>query len=371
MNLPHLLIVFLLNVFVAIEVDSQVCDITCPPEHSLGLGLDSICNDTTIEEIDSAKEFKSCFGDTSSFKLSDFKGDRRVLVISNYYYGSNAARKESGVFAHTAQKLRDEFGKLVVFISSNKGADCRTWADEMATDALDYYPDSAEPDSLPLVMHDTDSILRDLLFTPPFPEPSYVILDGDLKVRHKFTGPCCGLKNGTCKRKGTKSLDEIITSFVTKILEEDLRDITPINTTDVSVHTNTSAENKILRGEPTSTNTIDVSGLITPVTECTVGTWSDWSECSLTCGSEGSGIEFRWRIVRDKRDPKYVTEPCPNYVETVPCDPESPVCNSTCAAEIGSEYEVKVIAEGFDSPRDVAFHPEPGHHLGKYSEGRK
>ena len=116
------------------------------------MGLDSICEDDTIEEIDSAKEFKSCFGDTSSFKLSDFKGGQRVIVISNYYYGSNAARKESGVFAHTAQKLRDKFGNQVVFISSNKGADCRTWADEMATDALDYYPDSAEPDSMPLVV---------------------------------------------------------------------------------------------------------------------------------------------------------------------------------------------------------------------------
>ena len=50
-------------------------------------------------------------------------------------------------------------------------------------------------------MHDTDSILRDLLFTPPFPEPSYVVLDGNLEVRHKITGPCCGKTEDECKKK--------------------------------------------------------------------------------------------------------------------------------------------------------------------------
>jgi len=79
--------------------------------------------------------------------------------------------------------------------------------------------------------------------------------------------------------------------------------------------------------------------------------------------------------VKDNRnipeDTNTPLQPCPSFVEAIPCTPLESDCGSTCTAEIGATYEVKVIAEEFKDPRDIAFHPTPGYHLGKYSEGRK
>ena len=40
----------------------------------------------------------------------------------------------------------------VMFVASNKGASCATWANMMASDALAYYPDFPKPDAMPVVV---------------------------------------------------------------------------------------------------------------------------------------------------------------------------------------------------------------------------
>jgi len=96
---------------------------------------------------------------------------------------------------------------------------------------------------------------------------------------------------------------------------------------------------------------------------CRVDEFSEWSSCSVSCGN---GIQFRWRLVSG--------EACPPPIETRNCSANiecSDVKLDGCITEIGQSWKVETVASGFDSPRDIAFHPTPGLHLGEYSEGRK
>merc|ERR1712151_1021655 len=43
---------------------------------------------------------------------------------------------------------------------------------------------------------------------------------------------------------------------------------------------------------------------------------------------------------------------------------------SQCMPEAGMAWDIELVATGFNSPRDVAFHPTPGLHLKQFSEGR-
>lgn len=97
---------------------------------------------------------------------------------------------------------------------------------------------------------------------------------------------------------------------------------------------------------------------------CIFGAFSDWSPCSLTCGTDVNGTQFRWRMVIEGEAGN-----CPSPVEVRTCTPSVP-CADACIAEFGSSYTIETVATGFDSPRDVAFSPSPGLHLGSYSEGR-
>lgn len=90
--------------------------------------------------------------------------------------------------------------------------------------------------------------------------------------------------------------------------------------------------------------------------QCQATTYSDWSACSKTCGD--GGIQFRYRINSDQP------------VETRPCPTTLPACQEQCVEEFGNNFQTTIIASDLDSPRDLAFHPTPGIHLGEYSEGR-
>lgn len=91
-------------------------------------------------------------------------------MIANFYVGCNAGRRESGVFAHVAQRYYDAFPNNVMFVSSLKGgASCGTWAFMYQADARVLYPQSSViPTEMPLTVNDANYELRDDYFTTPF-----------------------------------------------------------------------------------------------------------------------------------------------------------------------------------------------------------
>ena len=187
---------------------------------------------------------------------------------------------------------------------------------------------------------DQDYALRDDFFTTPFGHPSYVILDGDLRVRHKFVGPCCGAEGfSDCSRDTAKGLAGTLSGYIDAILAETSGVVeSAFDEQDTTAH----EEPDMIHKDP-FTNAPTVAP-ITPVADCEVGEFSGWSECSVTCGD---GLEFRWRTVRGTG--------CPAPVETRPCSQNA--CAETtagCVQEFGGEWNVAAVASGFDAPRDVA-----------------
>ncbi len=316
----------------------------------------------------------------SSFALQDFAGEGKITVVANYYTGCNAGRRESGVFAHVAQRFYNQIGNQgnkveVTFIQSVKGGgSCEQWADIYQEDARDLYPNSnIVPREMPLSVNDVNYEIRDDLFTTPFGHPSYVILDGNLNIRHKFIGPCCGYESYfDCTSNIAKTLDDKLTGYINALIEESSSNLEPTPATSTTT--------------PPTPAPVPVTDAPT-MEECQASSFSDWSECSLKCGTNPfsptgdpflAGIQFRWRTVTPFEDPQ-----CPSPIETRPCAPPQqqlscstydhnpPPLGGACISEIGGSYVVETVASGFSSPRDVAFHPTPGMHLGEYSEGRR
>lgn len=338
------------------EVSAQFCSNDCPPLN-FGTPVPSLCEgDLASDFADVTKSYTICHpneGTTFSFE-NDFKG--KITVLSNFYIGCNAGRRESGVFAHVAQRYYDEYGgNRINFITSLKGGTtCPQWASLYQSDAVSLYPGSTVvPKEMPLTVLDQEYELRDDFFTTPFGHPSYVILDGDLTVRHKFIGPCCGYESyWECTADIAKSLDTMLSGYLDVLLAEQ----------DPNTTVNATGSNS----EDADTNATDIT-----ITECTVGEFSEWSPCSISCG-QTPGVEFRWRTVQAPPSAVNATT-CPAPVETRSCVAPLNVCDdgeSACIEEFGATFSIETVASGFDGPRDVAFHPTPGLHLGSHSEGR-
>ncbi len=358
-----------------VHVQAQGCANTCPPIN-YGKEVESLCEGDIIDVARNSgpvanveKVYPVCHPLNinvntipDSFALRDFRGAGKITVIANYYSGCNAGRRESGVFAHVAQRFYNSYGNSRInFIQSLKGGGtCLQWADIYQNDATNLYPDSdVVPREMPLSINDFNYEIRDDLFTAPFGHPSYVILDENLKIRHKFIGPCCGFEDyWSCTAEIAKNLDSQLTGYINALLEED------------SQIDETSA--------PTASPVVKVtpSPTASPTREgCQVGSFSDWSECSITCGGTSDtytakGIQFRWRKVRP------FTDECPSPIETRECTPtEGEVCTddeASCITEFGSKasYTIETVVSDLESPRDVDFHPTPGLHLGDFAEGR-
>jgi len=195
--------------------------------------------------------------------------------------------------------------------------------------------------------------------------PSYVILDGNLTVRSKFVGPCCGFETmAECTKETAMSLDGMLAETIDLLLSEASLTGNPLN---VSEPEPTPAPAPVVTVAPSSLIPSPASGNPTPqpqVKTCIVGAFSGWSPCSLTCDSGVNGTQFRWRMVVENQSGN-----CPKAVEVRSCTP-SVTCAGVCIPEFGAAYTVETVSTGFDSPRDVAFSPSPGLHLGLYSEGR-
>ena len=220
-------------------------------------------------------------------------------------------------------------------------------------------------------VNDLNYELRDALFTPPYGHPSYAVLDGDLKVRAKFVGPCCGFESYyACDFDTVIGLDDKLSREIDAVLNE-------WSPKDGGGETAPA---------PTKVAVVDVapttpSPTVTAGPDCIIGEWSDWSPCSVTCG-EAAGIQFRWRTINSGNG-NGNGKICRAPVETAPCNAASATlsssrasdstvpCPDVCVPEFGSSSRIDMVQDGFDSPRDIAFHPNPGLHLGLYSEGRE
>jgi hypothetical protein len=326
------------------SVVGQGCSNTCPPIN-FGTPVPALCEGDLAESFaDIEKVYSVCHPSnaaTADFRLQDFKGPGRVTVLANYYTGCNAGRRESGVFAHVAQDFYNRYGDRTVFIQSIKGGGtCGQWAGLYQRDADQLFPASdVVPTEMPLSVDDVQYEMRDDWFTTPFGHPSYLVIDGDLRVRHKFIGPCCGYESYfDCTADVAVSLSTQLSEYIETILAES--DFVP----------------------PADENSSE-NGIQDDSSDCVVGEFSEWSPCSVSCGST-IGIEFRWRSAAGSS--------CPSPVETRRCTPVG-ICGDEediCIPELGGSWTITEVASGFTSPRDVAFHPSPGLALGSYSEGR-
>ena len=154
-----------------LPVSSQGCSSNCPPLTDQGVEVPSLCVDDEIPPSVSSSSYDVCHPNLdstpSSFTLNDFRGSPgRVTVISNFYVGSNAGQRESGVYAHVAQRYYDEYGPdRVAFISSLKGGStCGQWINIHQTDAESLFPGSqVRPKEMPLSV----SFYLILFFFPP------------------------------------------------------------------------------------------------------------------------------------------------------------------------------------------------------------
>lgn len=164
---------------------AQFCANTCPPLNDIGQPIPSLCNESDAS-IYASKTYDICHPNepiVPNFRLEDYR-DRAIVVLANFYVGCNAGRRESGVFAHVAQKYYDAYPGKVMFVSSLKGgSSCGSWANMYQRDALRLFPQSGvTPTEMPLTVYDEQSEIRDDYFTTPFGHPSYVIMDPSLKV---------------------------------------------------------------------------------------------------------------------------------------------------------------------------------------------
>mmetsp|Transcript_20971 Transcript_20971/g.45468 ORF Transcript_20971/g.45468 Transcript_20971/m.45468 type:complete len:1024 (-) Transcript_20971:39-3110(-) len=336
------------------------CDPSCPP---IGYESDSshLCPGDIVDTTVASRLHDICHpttnnnNDDDKLSFDSFKKKGHVTVIANYYTGCEAGRRESGVFAGIAQRIHDRTSGRVNFVSSLKGGgDCSQWAGIYQSDALSLgLNGGVKPSTMPLTVSDGSLDLRDHFFTPPYPHPSYIVLDENLEVTFKSVGPCCGYASYyECTDEVALGLDAMLTDKINEVYNKQMMS-TP-STADPSANGAASSTTTAISNQQQPTTVESTNNV------CQSTTFSEWSVCSKTCGN--GGIQFRYRLNSDE---SVESQPCPAELAAT-----LPQCEEQCVPEFGNEFHVAVIASDFDSPRDLAFHPTPGIHLGPYSEGR-
>lgn len=207
--------------------------------------------------------------------------------------------------------------------------------------------------------------IRDYFFTPPYPHPSYIILDENLEVTYKSVGPCCGyVSYFECTDDIAIGLDAILTEKIQEVYtqqkQSNVATVTATSSTaaaaTTSSTTNTANNDSITSGTAPASN----------IESCQSTSYSEWSPCSLTCGT--GGIQFRYRA---NSVMPVETRQCPSDIaETLEKCEEQSVPEFGSMVSNSDSFKLSVVASGLNSPRDLAFHPTPGIHLGNYSEGR-
>ena len=155
------------------------CDASCPPRGYEDAGA-HLCPGASVDAATASRVRAVCHPTAAAgphstgLSLEDFRGGGRVTVLANYYTGCEAGRREAGVYAGIAQRIHDDTGGRVHFVTSLKGGgNCATWAGIYQSDALSLgWNNGVRPSAMPLTVSDDDNDLRDRFFTPPYPHPS-------------------------------------------------------------------------------------------------------------------------------------------------------------------------------------------------------
>lgn len=179
----------------------DVCSDSCDASTDLCVGED-------VSSILSGSEYPICSpSDVGSFSMptplfSSTDGPGYIVVIANHYVGCNAGRREANVFSYTSTMIAANHPN-VIFLSSLKDSNslqCVSWSNEYASSWQTWVDDDEAFTTIqPMYTKDSDYVLRDAFFTPPFPHPSYAIVGANGELLSKFVGPCCGYAN--CKQK--------------------------------------------------------------------------------------------------------------------------------------------------------------------------
>ena len=173
-----------------------------------------------------------------------------------------------------------------VFIQSVKGGGtCEQWSEIYQKDAQELYPEEQNvvPKEMPWSVDDSNYEIRDDLFTTPFGHPSYVVLDENLKVRHKFIGPCCGYEQYyDCTADIAKELDVKLSDMLNNMIDEaDFQTGTPSPTASQPTDAPTNPPSQGCDNDQ-------------------LKSWSEWSPCSTRCSSSTPGMQFRY--TEDNKD---------------------------------------------------------------------
>lgn len=246
----------------------QGCSGRCPPLDMSGTVVPSLCPGDSAAGA-ARKPLQVCHPPGSSVELSSListqapLGPARLVVISNYYIGCNAGRREANIYSYASTQIHSQFPN-VIFLSSLKGGSaeqCQMWAEDYQQNgAIAMVPQSADVVQ-PLTIHDDASVLRDFFFTSPYPHPSYAIIDYKGIVRAKFVGPCCGRQNYfDCSNQDALALNDTLHSLISSLL-------------------------------------LEIEGLYGGSADCFFDAWTDWSDCFC---SSSVGTRSRKRTLEQK-----------------------------------------------------------------------
>ena len=172
-----------------------------------------------------------------------------------------------------------------------------------------------KPTTQPYTISDINLDLRDYFFTPPYPHPSYIILDEKLNVVYKNVGPCCGyVSYYDCTDDVALRLDGMLSSEIYKIYDRQIEANTVVVVEESIVEEPVVVEEPVTIPVPSPPVVDDTNQQIGSTLLCQTATYSDWSSCSQTCGD--GGIQFRYRANSNQ---SVETRPCPvNIASTLP-----------------------------------------------------
>ena len=199
-------------------------------------------------------------------------------------------------------------------------------------------------------------------------------MDENLKVTYKGVGPCCRYRSYyDCTEDVVLGLNKMLTNQTYKVYNKEPStmdegqetaaaiDTTATHTTGTTagIYKGTNNPTAVTATTPIDNNDVRSADATEPANKSVVvafqsTTCFESSACSKTCND--GGIQFHLRLSSAKT---VETQSCPKDKAAV-----LPPCQEQCVEEFGNQFDVTVVASNLNYPRDLAFHPTPGIHLG-------